>query len=462
MQTARPPINASAPRPVAGPSAGAGDAAALGLLLRIEQLARKATELTELRHLIANETRKLNRARQVFVVEVDAGGRARVTATSGVSVLDPSSPLVANVREVVANLARARGLATACDFALPAHADPASDLATSYPFRDMLWVPFHDRKAQVFAGLLMARETVWGESDIAVSTRLAETYAHAWRALVPKPARIDWRSSRVVVGVLAVILGLLCLPVPMTALAPAEVVAADPMIVAAPIDGVIDVIEVDPGQAVKAGDVLVRLADTSLRNKAEIARREAAVAEARIKQATIIAMSDVRGRHDLGLAEADLELERVKLSYATDLLDRTVIRAGRAGVAAYADRKMLIGRPVSTGERILEIADPAQVEVRIDLGAADAIALAADSRVKLFLDIDPLAPRAAHVVRSDYKARPSETDVLTFRTFARLDDGEPAPRIGLRGTAQVYGPSAPLALYLFRRPLSAVRQYLGW
>ena len=38
---------------------------------------------------------------------------------------------------------------------------------------------------------------------------------------------------------------------------------------------------------------------------------------------------------------------------------------------------------------------------------------------------------------------------------------EQAPRIGLRGTAKVYAKRVPLAVYLFRRPLAALRKTLG-
>jgi multidrug resistance efflux pump len=54
-----------------------------------------------------------------------------------------------------------------------------------------------------------------------------------------------------------------------------------PVIVAAPIDGVIDRIEVVPSAPVGVGDVLVRLTDTVLRNRLHVARQEMGVAEAR-------------------------------------------------------------------------------------------------------------------------------------------------------------------------------------
>lgn len=109
------------------------------------------------------------------------------------------------------------------------------------------------------------------------------------------------------------------------------------------------------------------------------------------------------------------------------------------------------------------IADPAHVEVKIDLAVPDAIALKPDSAVKIFLDVDPLRPWSGRVVRSDYRALPSDGDILSFRTTALIDPGgRDLPRIGLRGTAQVFGGSVPFGVFLLRRPISAVRQWIGW
>lgn len=463
MQPARAPASIASPRQGSTANEVSPEQSAFAILLRVEQLARKAATILDLQHLAANETRKLNRARQIFVVDLVEAAQPRVVAVSGVGAIDGSSMLIAAVGDLIRAISREKGLQQPIDFTLPAFTAPTSELASSYPFREMLWVPLLSRSGVAFAGLLQARETVWSEADTAVSTRLAETYAHAWRELAGKGhiARRPLRPRLLSAALAVTALGALALPVPMTALAPAEVVAADPMIVAAPIEGVIESIDVDAGQIVKPGDVLFRLNDTVLRNKVEVARREVAVTEARIKQASILAMSDARGRHEIGIAEAELELKRAELKFASEMLERTIIKAGRSGVAAYADRKTLIGRPVATGERIMEVADPAAVELRIDVAMPDAVALLPAGRVKLFLDIDPLTPRHARIVRSDYKARPGDSDVLAFRTFARFDTGEQTPRIGLRGTAQISGEQTLLGIFLFRRPLASARQYLG-
>ncbi|MCB1518998.1 MAG: HlyD family efflux transporter periplasmic adaptor subunit [Hyphomicrobiaceae bacterium] len=455
------PENPADPARSAPKEAGA---AAVELLLRVESMAREALDLTELRQLIANETRKLNRARQVFVIEVTQRGGARLVGASGVANVDRNSALAGSIEALVAAIDREGGVSRILDFSLPAYCDPQSDLASAYPFREMMWLPLQERNGRAFGGLLMARESVWSKDDAAISRRLAATFAHAWRELATahyfRP-RIGARRRWALLSMLAVAL-LMVVPVPMTALAPVEIVARRPFIVAAPIDGVIDAIEVDPGATVTVGQPLARLSDTLLKSRVEVASREVALAEVRVKQATIMAFNDARGRHELGIAEADLELKKAEQFYASELLAKTVVRAERSGVAHYVDRKALEGRPVATGERIMEIAEPEDVEARLDLAVPDVVALSAESPVKLFLDVDPLAPWHGKVVRSDYRARPSDADVMSFRTFAQIEPGDrPPPRIGLRGTAQVVGRTTAFGVFLFRRPLTALRQWIG-
>jgi multidrug efflux pump subunit AcrA (membrane-fusion protein) len=260
-----------------------------------------------------------------------------------------------------------------------------------------------------------------------------------------------------------VLAALLFIKVPLRALAPAEIIARDPFVVAAPIDGVIEAIPVEPNQRVEAGVVLVKLAGTALRNRFEVADREVQVAEARLKQSNQIAFSDSRGMHEIGIARAELSLKLAERDFARDLLAKTEIIAPLEGLAIYSDRRELIGQPVAVGERILEIADPARLEARIDLPVADAIALTAGASVTLFLDSDPLRPWPATVRRADYKAKVGENEIVSFRVVASLTPqaDRALPRLGVRGTAQLSGDNVSLGLFLFRRPITYVRQWLG-
>ncbi|MNL84264.1 hypothetical protein D3C87_2121830 [compost metagenome] len=52
--------------------------------------------------------------------------------------------------------------------------------------------------------------------------------------------------------------------------------------------------------------------------------------------------------------------------------------------------------------------------------------------------------------------------MASYTVLARVDDPTAAPeRLGLRGTARVYGEPVSLFYYLMRRPITALRQWTG-
>jgi hypothetical protein len=443
------------------PKAADGHAALLALL-KVEAEARDATAVRDLLFLIANETRKLSRARQIFVLMPGLKGSLEVKAISSLPAVDRNAPLVIYIEHLVA--AAINGKPGDQPVALDPGGLKGSGLEDTYPFKALVYVPLKHGTWPAAGGMVLAREDPWAEQDLVIARRLASTYAHAWRALKGSGAGRRFKVSRWHgLAALAGFAALFLVKVPLSALAPAEIIARDPFVVAGPIDGVIEHVAVEPNQAVKPGDLLVKIADTALRNKFEVAAREVQVAEARLKQSNQIAFTDPRGMHDIGIARAELALKLAERDFARDLLAKTEIKAERAGLAIYSDKRDLTGRPVAIGERILEIADPVAIEAKIELPVADAIALKAGSRVKIFLDSEPLKSWSAEVKRADYKAKVGENEIVSFRVIATLKDepGRGLPRLGVRGTAQVSGDDVALGLYLFRRPIMAARQWLG-
>ncbi|GLS33897.1 HlyD family secretion protein [Mesorhizobium albiziae] len=131
------------------------------------------------------------------------------------------------------------------------------------------------------------------------------------------------------------------------------------------------------------------------------------------------------------------------------------------GVAIFTYKRDWIGRPVSTGERLMEIADPDKVQLRIDVPVADAIAVQSGAKVRAFLDSDPLRPVAAEVRSASYEAQLTDGNALAYRIYAAIGAGQAPLRLGIRGTAQISGEKVPLAYYLFRRPIATIRQRFG-
>jgi multidrug efflux pump subunit AcrA (membrane-fusion protein) len=432
-------------------------------LLAIEAQAREAKNELDLLALIANEARKLTRARQIFVFTAKANTMA-VAAVSGLATVDRNAPLIQWIERTVDQLAIETTRSELQEFNLLAFADKSDSIAKSYPLPEALWAPFHRRNGTLFGGMLLTREGPWTERDSIIAKRLAATFAHAWESLLSaSPLLKQFKPGRKTLMLSSALAALLTfVPVSLTTLAPVEVAPSKPFVVAAPIDGAIEDIPAEPNSHVKKGQVLIRFTDTTLRNRLDVAEREVMVADARLKTTTQIAFSDVRGKHDMAVSRAELALKTAERDYARDLLAKTVITADRDGFAIFGDKNEMIGRPVAAGERLIEIADPSHVEFRIDVPVADSIILTDRARVKVFLDSDPLHSIDATVVRADYIARTNDGTQLSFRVIAEISpDHSSAPRLGARGTAQIYGAKVPFIFYLMRRPFSTLRQWVG-
>ncbi len=441
-----------------------GGNAALLALLKIEAEARDVQSEPELVFLIANEMRKLTRARQVFVLRRKSGLGFTVQGVNSLDSVDRNSPLIRWIERMVRKLKKLDGVGEQREFSLPAYCSGKEEETRTYPFKEFVWLPFKLKDDTVFGGVLLAREQQWRDADIVVAKRLASTFSHAWAAITgTRRLRSKGRTRKVLAaGALSCIVIALSIPVPISALAPAEIVSARSFVITAPIDGVIDKIFVDPNARIAKGQAILKFVDISLRNKLAVAESETIVARSQLRRYSQSAFDDPEAKRELRTALSQLDLKMAEADFARQLLSKSTIRAQVSGVVVFNDKKEWIGRPVVVGERIMEIANPREVRLKIELPIEDAIVISKKGRVKVYLDSDPLNPLEATVLRAAYEARKTTGDVLAYEIIASFPDGaKQLPRLGVRGTAQVYGENAPVFFYLFRRPLSALRQKLG-
>ncbi|SFW21834.1 Biotin-lipoyl like [Pseudomonas sp. NFACC19-2] len=425
------------------------------LFLGLEQQARKAGSTEQLAFAMVNDGQALFGFRHAALLIA-----GRVQALTGISVVEAHAPFVAFVERATSALLK-HGRLDEGHSIDPAQLDEQAradmnDLSAPHAY----WLPLKSRSGEIFGGLWLARDTPFSEAEQSLLRQLADTYAHAWLALQPrKPWRMRWPRKKLL-AVAAALSLLLLIPVRQSVLAPAEVVPLGGRVVAAPLDGVIAEFLVKPNQSVAAGDLLVRFEATSLKAQADVAERALGVAEAELKANSQRAFADAESSARLDLLAARVEQKRAERDYARQLLARSEVRAERSGIAVFADAERLTGKPVQTGERLMQIADPSQAELRIELPVGDAIALQPGAEVALFLDSDPLNRHEAQLERSAYEAQTTAAGQLAYRLDARFVDTP--PRVGLRGTAKLFGDRAPLAYYLLRRPLAAARQSLGF
>jgi pyruvate/2-oxoglutarate dehydrogenase complex dihydrolipoamide acyltransferase (E2) component len=250
------------------------------------------------------------------------------------------------------------------------------------------------------------------------------------------------------------------LPVSLTVLAPATVIAESPIVVSAPVDGVIKSISVRPNQQVSEGQLLFTLDDTTLQSRKDVAEKSLEVARADYLRAAQKAFTDVTSKSELAMLEAQVEEKRADLEYNIALLERIKVHAEENGIVIFTDANDWIGKPLTTGEKVMTLANPENTEIEAWVPVADAITLERGAKVRMFLNTDPVNPLDAELYQTSYEAELTPEGVLAFRVKARFA-GENRPRVGLKGTAKIYGDKVSLFYYLMRRPLAAARQFLG-
>lgn len=434
---------------------------ALSVLLQVEQEARRAETQQNLSYVFVNDTRNVLPSQQVIFWAHNDLGRPRVVRASHVSEVDPNAPMVRWLD----------GLADWCagqEWRGKVHpftqADVPAGLSAEWgetvpPY--VLHVPLSGPRGGMFGGLLLMSEKPWVEGHLALAALLADTYGHAWQALdvpasrkqVVQHVRRYWRRYAVAFVVLCL------LPIRQYVLTAAEVVPADPSIVAAPLPGVIRDIAVVPNQQVKTGDLLFTFEDTELSNRLAVAQRAFEVAQAEyLKNAQeSFGCESCRGRVAQSLAI--MEREKAQVDWATAQLAQGQVRAPRDGIVVFSDVTEWQGRPVRVGERIMVIADQSKTRLRIVVPIGDAIAAEAGGEVVFYPNVSPLSSLDARVSRSAYEPSMQPDRSLAYVLHARFT--EEGGRLGWRGTAQIYGSRAPLIYQVLRKPLARLRQMVG-
>lgn len=436
--------------------------ARLSLLLQLQRRARKAS-YEELIFIIANETRALLPYRQAVFLRYEHG-KLRVEALSGLDSTDSASPLVHWLHRLAAckrHMPDVWGAAPlhAADLATR-DASLAEDWQTWLP-PAAFWLPLPGSQDSPQGVLVLFRDEPWTEPEQHVLSYVADSYGQALSAFNP-PSHRAWLaglSRRWKVLALLAVLALLY-PARDSVLIPAEVTAKDPALVRAPLEGVVERLTVAPNQHVRTGQVLARLDDTQLRSRLVVARKVLDMAHAEYRQLQQQALLTPEVKAGLPLLRGKIEQLTAEADYVAALLERTTINSQSDGVAVFDDPDLWTGRPVALGEKMLFVADPSKVELTMHLPMQESMPLQPGSEVLFFPNITPGSPLPAAVTFISYQAAEQSGESLAF--VLRADFAAGVPRLGLRGTAKVYGPRLPLALKALRHPLRVARQWLGW
>lgn len=434
-------------------------------LLALEAEVRQQPDASQLLFHLANNLQQMLPYDQAMVfTRPNARAALQLRVISGLPVADRHTPLAQGLQAWLRGQERQGALEAVAALQLPnsGATDGATEALVELPLRHGLWLPLNDRQGRLACGALLLRGTAFTPREQVLLQRLGDTYAHALRAFGKRRGLLDslpLSKKSLAIAVLAV-LGLGLIPVRLSVMAPVEVIAEQPYVLTAPINGVIRNILVAPNSLVQANQPLVQFEDIQPRNEMVLAQQQLAVAQAKDTRTSAAAFNDLEAAHEMAIAGAEHDLARVSYNYAVEVLQRTLVRTPSSGLAVYSDRRDWEGRAVQVGEEILQVADPARIAYRIDLATGNAIELASGNPVSIYLESAPLGGLRGQLRSVSYSPHSTAAGVTSYTVIAAPQAGD-TPRIGARGTARVYGDYAPLAIQLLRRPIAATRQFLG-
>jgi len=436
---------------------------ALLALLQLGRRAREAATVEELGFIAVNETRNLMGHRQAALwLADDVRG---VVAVSGVAQLDSSAPYIQWLGRLFKGLGVEHG---------PRRLN-AGELAPvvgeewgQWLPRDALVIPLQSKGGGRTRGLLLlVRQGTWQDYELELGQEIGAIFAHTLFALRPREALFVRAGAflRSRKGLLRIALPLflaLWIPVRLSVLMPAEVTPLDAFVVRAPLEGVIDRFQVRPNEVVAEGAPLFNLDTTALKSKQDTAREAYETAREAYRQGAQLAVTDDKAKMEMALQKGALDEKAVDLAYSTSELERVQVKAARAGVAVFSDVQEWVGRAVTTGEKVLVLADPNKVELTARMPVGDQIVLRPGARIVFYPKAAPFSSYTATVDSVAYRAEPNEENVLAYRIRAHFEPGAGPPRLGLMGSARVYAGRVPFIYTVLRRPLAVARQWLGW
>lgn len=447
----------------------------LAALLDLERRARHSGSAQELAFLLVNDTHQLTPYRQAVLWSSTRG----VLALSGLLQAEANAPYVQWLQRLLRGVISNDGIVFQRLDADTAPDPVAQEWADWWPAEAVLMeLPAKLAKGEAAEErllLALARDTVWTDKDAALLREWLDAAGcqlrlrgqqRSWRNWVHGLRKVFWaqNSGPWWKGVrwlwLAVVGGILAMPVSLSVLAPGELVPANPTIVRAPLDGVVDVFYVKPNQDVQKDAPLFGFDEALIQSRLEVSRQALATAEVEYRQTSQQALSDPRARSQMAALVGKIEEKRAELNYLRDQRKRSQVLAPQSGVVLLDDPLEWIGRPVTVGERVLRIAAPHAVEVEAWLPIADAIALPVGSRVLLYLNAEPSAPMEASLRTMGHSAIQRPDGTFAYRVRATLQQPTDK-RVGLKGTAKLVGGEVSVMYWLIRKPLAAARAYLG-
>jgi HlyD family secretion protein len=244
-------------------------------------------------------------------------------------------------------------------------------------------------------------------------------------------------------------------------------------------------LDVETGQVVKRGDLMVRVDPRIPRNAVAQAQADLEVAQARLTNASsqrrradelFKSQSITEQEHEQALldyanANAEVIRARVALDNARDQLDDTNVRAPINGtiIEKQVERGQVISSPtndVGGGTVLLKMADLNLVQVRTLVDETDIGKIQPAQRATVTVDAYPQRPFSGTVLKIEPQAQ-TEQNVTMFPVLVRIDNKDGLLRPGMNSEVEIHVGrrddvlAVPNAALRTQRDVGSAAQVLG-
>lgn len=426
-------------------------------LLLMQAKLRDCQSLSEISHLVVNESTKL--LNYDVAVLVGHSTRREILAISGLPEAVPHTPfsdwLEQLVKEPAFQLTQKSRVFTPADVSLEIAA-----VWHEYLPANLLCCRLTDGKY-----LILARSESWSDEETLIADYWSAAVSHAIWASRPSTAsklRANIFRARNVLALLAVsLVAMVIVPTVQTITASAEIVPLNPAIIRSPMDAVIDQVNIEPNQSVDAGELLISLDKRDVQTRYSVVAQDLEIAKAEYRRANQAAIGDNTSASSLPALRARISQQETELEYMRSLLQQATLTASQSGIAIVDDPVSLLGKPVKIGQQLMMVASPGSVEIEFWVAIEDSITIPPASRVNFYPNVRPDQPYGGEVRYINYRAEVSPAGILGFRGRAALEGADTMPRLGWRGTLKIEGSEVSLFYFLFRRPIATARQWMG-
>jgi len=411
--------------------------------------------------LILNETAQLVKYERAMLWNVQTD-KPSLLGVSGQADYDPNSKTVQTLQELIVDIQNPDQIQTLNEESFSTKKSLYQSMQTERA-HSLLWVPIIF-EGQFLLGLLLERpaNTPWSAEECQLLAHLNRGYAAAWHRFSSRLTVTPKAKVTLTTVLLSLLLLSFFIPVPLRVVAPCEVVAKNPILVTAPLNGIVEEMLVNPGDRVAEGDILFVYDKRVPLQELKVAQKQVDIAQSQLNRVMTQGVRDPKALNETAIWQLQLEKEKVKLELAEYQASRLEVKAPAVGVTAFDNPDDWRGRPVQIGERVLLLNDPSYTKIKIWLPESDNIPLISDKPIKIFLNIDPASSYAAKLIYIAQYTSISEKGVPSFDAEADWVEQPDDVKIGLKGTAILYGENVPLFYWLLRKPWNTLRRFIGW